>query len=193
MVLVFSLFNASYSYILLLHVYEGLNNKLSRAIFVTFYKMSEEYDQEIVLNLNDNEDLDEKFGKKLMEKELPFFIVNEGRDDLLPRMLFFGYCLDTLSNFNQNLLHFATNFRSKTGTICLLTSLGLNINQQDQIGNTPLHYASSFCDIESISILLQKGANKNILNADGKSAIDIIGSDLYCDIGNFRECLNLLK
>ncbi|MDR1902986.1 MAG: ankyrin repeat domain-containing protein [Treponema sp.] len=50
---------------------------------------------------------------------------------------------------------------------------GTSINSQDSTGNTILHYAAQIGDTETVSLLLQLGADKNIKNFASERAADI--------------------
>lgn len=75
------------------------------------------------------------------------------------------------------------NYRSPEGDSCLhiaairgdlkcvrlLLELGLDINAQGDMGNTPLHYARSFGHTDVAEFLLSQGARTDIKNEFSKS------------------------
>ena len=54
-----------------------------------------------------------------------------------------------------------------------LIDSGLNINEQDEEGNTYLHYCIKSGNSEMVKILCQSGANIELKNIYGKSPVDI--------------------
>lgn len=71
---------------------------------------------------------------------------------------------------NWSYLHKAllvpTNQPSVTGVAYLL-KIGLDPNEKDCYGNTPLHYAARLKNVELINKLLEAGANVDAENLDG--------------------------
>ena len=55
----------------------------------------------------------------------------------------------------------------------ILNDENFDIDQQDSIGNTPLHWAFSLTSLSLASILLANGADVNVLNHEDKTALNI--------------------
>jgi len=73
--------------------------------------------------------------------------------------------IDVLDNlgFNRNILHTAISFKRSEVAIYLI-GRGININQQDKNGFTPLHFCVEYKNAIVAKELIQKGANGNIKN-----------------------------
>ncbi len=59
-------------------------------------------------------------------------------------------------------------------TINFYIEKGVDINAQDMYGMTPLHYAMRIKNLDAIKTLLEAGANPNIPNEDGITALNYI-------------------
>uniref|UniRef100_A0A3P8VT62 Uncharacterized protein n=1 Tax=Cynoglossus semilaevis TaxID=244447 RepID=A0A3P8VT62_CYNSE len=72
-------------------------------------------------------------------------------------------------------LHFAAGNgkKSSVATIHLLLCQGADPNARDNWNYTPLHEAAIKGKIDVCIVLLQHGADPNIRNTDGKSALDL--------------------
>lgn len=57
-------------------------------------------------------------------------------------------------------------------TLCL--DAGLSIDAQTIAGNTPLHYACMWGALDTLAILIDRGAAMNITNNADKSALDVM-------------------
>jgi ankyrin repeat protein len=78
---------------------------------------------------------------------------------------------------NRNLppyseLHDAV-FQWPLSSIKWLIDYNLNINEQDNKGNTPLHYAAEVGRTDVVELLLSKGANPNLINMNGDSPLHL--------------------
>jgi ankyrin repeat protein len=90
-------------------------------------------------------------------------LVNYESDDPCDPIDPLTYC----SPDRDNCLHIAAH-RGNLRAVELLVRAGLNVNQQGDMGYTPLHYAAS---PEVVSFLLAHGASPSIKNEFGKSPI----------------------
>lgn len=71
----------------------------------------------------------------------------------------------------------------------LLVRSGANINEIDEIGNTPMHYASDSGNKELVEWLLSRRPNLNIRNLEGKEPYgNRIGVDEEVKIGKINTC-----
>ncbi|WP_139163694.1 ankyrin repeat domain-containing protein [Afifella marina] len=67
------------------------------------------------------------------------------------------------------------NFPKEVEILDILLAEGLDINAQDNAGQTVLHIAApNAIDAASIEILLERGADKSLRDANGKRALDLI-------------------
>ncbi len=79
-------------------------------------------------------------------------------------------------------LHIAALYDVKPYLIKLLVSKGANLNVQDSLGNTALHYTAKANDDASVSLLLQLGANLNIPNNEGQFPLELMTSGKETEI-----------
>ena len=61
----------------------------------------------------------------------------------------------------------------------LRISQGADVNAQDTIGNTSLHWAATFGKSETVNVLLENGADADVENYDGNTASDLAGQHGY--------------
>ena len=61
---------------------------------------------------------------------------------------------------------------------------GANVGHQDAQGNTPLHYAAGYGRLDILQALLAAGADKEVRNSDGQSALDV--AELNREAGTIR-------
>lgn len=59
----------------------------------------------------------------------------------------------------------------------LLSKVSIDVNQQDFKGQTALHFATSFADIDIVNVLLEKGAKIDICDFRGKTSL--MGAMMY--------------
>jgi hypothetical protein len=86
--------------------------------------------------------------------------------------------IDKLDRYDRNIIHYLVIFygyeslRNLLNSIIEKTSpdkLKKNLNVQDKMGNTPLHYAMMFNFNELIQLLINNGANPSLKNKEGDS------------------------
>ena len=76
------------------------------------------------------------------------------------------------NNANYTALHFAAQYNE--GVVNLLIENGLKLNDQNSSGRTPLHQAVEGKNLQSVKILLQAGARRDVTDKDGKTPEDLI-------------------
>ncbi|RXG59905.1 Tankyrase-2 [Armadillidium vulgare] len=76
-----------------------------------------------------------------------------------------------LSIFMEDLLQ--ATAKSEIGRVCQLIASGMNVNAHDnQLSrNTPLHWAASFGDVDTIICLIARGADVNSCNSEGATPL----------------------
>lgn len=62
--------------------------------------------------------------------------------------------------------------------IGLMLDAGADVNAVDCKGNTPLHVAASEACLRAIETLIRSGAKSWLMNDEGHTAADVVGSDL---------------
>ena len=60
----------------------------------------------------------------------------------------------------------------------ILLNAQADMNAQDQLGNTALHYSASYGNLTTTELLLSAGANPSIVNSVGKTALDYQHHDI---------------
>nr|XP_045591996.1 uncharacterized protein LOC123753983 isoform X1 [Procambarus clarkii]XP_045591997.1 uncharacterized protein LOC123753983 isoform X1 [Procambarus clarkii] len=73
--------------------------------------------------------------------------------------------------FTEELLR--ATAQSDVGRVCQLIAAGLSINSHDNplSRNTPLHWAASFADTDTLTCLIARGADINAANSDGATPL----------------------
>ena len=70
---------------------------------------------------------------------------------------------------------------------------GVDVNEKNIKGDTPLHCASYYGNLESILLLLNRGANIYLKNNDNKSSLDILYENDNENIKNLIKNYNVKK
>lgn len=81
-----------------------------------------------------------------------------------------GAPLNSTNEFGQNLLQEAIAYR-RPGLARLLVDRGIDVDNQDHNGQTPLHFLASHPDLELASRLLAAGADPNRTDKHGNGAL----------------------
>ncbi|KAF4340900.1 ankyrin-3 [Fusarium beomiforme] len=90
----------------------------------------------------------------------------------MAKLMSLGRDLNYLTSDSQNILHLACRARKANIVVQALGSASdIELNQQDDYGRTPLHYACSSGDAESVAWLLQHGASTYPKAKDGSSVL----------------------
>ena len=74
-------------------------------------------------------------------------------------------------------LHKAATF-SRESFAEKLINMGVKVNSTNKVGSTPLHYAVRNGDVNITKLLLEHGAEKNILDFQGNSVVNVVESML---------------
>lgn len=78
--------------------------------------------------------------------------------------------IDILDEDGQNLLDEAI-FRERTSIGLDLITRKINVNQQDQNGSTPLHYAAMYGNFRLAEAAIKAGGDPNVRNESGNNAL----------------------
>jgi ankyrin repeat protein len=91
--------------------------------------------------------------------------------DMLKNLIEHGAKLNIIDNKGRTPLHFYSHYPV---IMKYLVDKGLDVNNIDNEGGTPLFAAVSTGNIESLTILLAKGAKVKIMNKKGQTVLDIV-------------------
>jgi len=94
--------------------------------------------------------------------------------------------INEVNNKNENALIIACKINQMKAAETLLKR-GININQQDHLGNTALHYAVNIEKPKLIQLLMSKNPDLELRNKNGKTV-----KDLAIDLGN-KKILGILN
>lgn len=81
-------------------------------------------------------------------------------------------CINAINIHQENALIIASKI-NRHDVVSLLLKTNININQQDDNGNTALHYAIQNKNIPMIYDLVNRGADTNIENNEGETALNM--------------------
>lgn len=102
--------------------------------------------------------------------------LNNGRRDKVLDHIARGY-LDMnqpLSTGRYPLYYAVSNSPNEELLRALLSKFDININVQDKDGMTPLMWAADFENYTALSLLIEKGADPELVDNQGRKAIDMI-------------------
>lgn len=85
--------------------------------------------------------------------------------------------LNTLDDTGLGLIHWASDRGNYEVLSLVLKTKSINIDLQDSDGQTSLFYASSCGHKDCVKLLLDNGANKEILDNEGSSCLDVAYDD----------------
>jgi ankyrin repeat protein len=99
--------------------------------------------------------------------------VTFGYPDIVRALIAAGAPAKLTESSGINLLHWAA-IANRPSVIPALVEAGVSINAQDEFDFTPLMYAATidFGDTKSLEALLKAGANPNIRNGEGRTALE---------------------
>ena len=99
--------------------------------------------------------------------------LKEGNTEKFKELLTSVDDINELDENGMGLIHWASDRGNESILELILSQKGVNIDLVDSSNQTALHYASSCGHKKIIEILLMNNANKNLLDEDGNSCIDI--------------------
>ena len=100
-----------------------------------------------------------------------FYATQRGHSEIVDKLIVNGSDIWHIKRDGQTLLHYASRSKNKE-LLKRILSLGLDVNQQDICGWTPLMIAVKFSKKEDVEILLEYDADPRIKNNEGKTAWD---------------------
>lgn len=103
----------------------------------------------------------------------------------------------TLVGYKHSLLYVAVQYDTQAIIKYLLLEFQANPNQQNDIGEVPLHFAARFTKLDTLRLLLANKANPNMQNDKGFTALHIIAlniglSDYDCIDNTSKEMITAL-
>jgi ankyrin repeat protein len=106
-----------------------------------------------------------------------------------------------IRGYTNSMLHVACEKNNPLNVVKLLLEKGLNVNDINRKGQTPLHIAARCMNSNKILLLLEYGANVNVLDKYGDSPITFLIYTYYTNVIHIEyekrllrvdRCLNLL-
>lgn len=120
-------------------------------------------------------------GSNVLEKndsgETPLHLASAREDlEIVKFLISVGSNVSEKNNSGETPLHYASR-RGNLEVVKFLVSLGSNVLEKNDKDQTPLHYASKRGHLEIVRFLAQHcvdfGADINVVDLDGKTAIDV--------------------
>lgn len=105
--------------------------------------------------------------------------IREGNAEQLKRLLatIDSSELNTLDDSGLGLIHWSSDRGNPEILSLVLKTKSINIDLQDSDGQTALFYSSSCGHKDCVKLLLEHGANKDILDNEGSSCLDVAYDD----------------
>jgi ankyrin repeat protein len=101
-----------------------------------------------------------------------YYAVSQNHVQLIKLLVANGADVNIVSkNSGDTLLHTACGGEGDVEVVCLLISLGMNVNARNLSGETPLYLASQASSDDVVFILLEFGADPNIADKEGKTPL----------------------
>ncbi|XP_074646013.1 uncharacterized protein LOC141902265 [Tubulanus polymorphus] len=101
-----------------------------------------------------------------------FPLVSANKTEMICKLVRIGADLNALNRFGYNLLHEATDFVVKPETMRQILKLGVSVNYATSSDHvTPLHMAVCKGNLEKVYLLVNHGANCNVLTNAGESPL----------------------
>ena len=114
-----------------------------------------------------------------------------GSNDVLRHLLIIGVNVDEKGEYNRTLLHTAAFWNRHSTVEMLLNEFDgrsiINDNSND-FKRTPLTYAIfNYGDLKMVKILIEAGANKEKVDRDNKTALDVAEEEEKSDVVEYLE------
>ena len=102
-----------------------------------------------------------------------FKAVRQKERNIIKQLLQSGASVSERNDGNSTPFFVAVELYSPIDILEILINAGADIDIQDKGGFTPLMIALQNCDLETLTFLIKKNANRNIKNNQGKSVLDL--------------------
>jgi len=121
-----------------------------------------------------------------------FSMTSETGTEIIDDLLNAGADFNLKGSSDESFIGFASAVGNTT-VIKYLLRLGLDVNEADKDGWTPLMHSASRDDLESVKALLDAGANPDLRNKDGFTALSVALNSLYMRSAKTRDIIRLLR
>lgn len=102
------------------------------------------------------------------------YAVHLNKSEIVNVLISLGAIVDQQDNSGRTPLHWGIEKKVNVEIITKLIEKGADINKPSGVSkNTPLHYAAQCGNTEAMKILLDKGANVQVVNAKGLAISDV--------------------